>query len=126
MTTPYCSRNQWAERKGYATWAAYVAAGYGEPTQQELDSALEDATDIMNDPEHINCKSTNITDTDYTQRLERICYNMANRIMDVERNRGRQGAMFQFSPQDFLFDKERKFLIQIALDKEYRYVGAVG
>ena len=80
----------------------------------------------MNDSEHLNCKSTNITDTDYTQRLERICYNMANRILDVERNRGREGAMFRFSPQDFLFDRERKVLIQIALDAGHRYVGAVG
>lgn len=126
MTTPYCSINQWAERKGYANWAAYVAAGYGKPDQEVLESALEDAADIMNDSEHLNCKSSNITDTDYTQRLERINYNMANRIMDVERNRGREGAMFRFSPQDFLFDRERKFLIQIAIDKSYRYVGAVG
>lgn len=127
MTTPYCSKNQFAERKGYANWAAYVAAGYQHPDPEELDAALEDATDIMNDSEHLNCKSTNITNSDYTQRLERICLSMAIAILQYRGQYEAQGAgMFRRSPQDFLFDFERRILLTASVELGYRDVGGVG
>lgn len=82
---------------------------------------------IMNDSEHLNCKGTNITDAAYTDRLERICYNMANRILSVELGRGMAGGDFRFSPQDMLYAMERRFLLNTGFELDYRagviYVG---
>lgn len=125
MTVPYCDKDKFAKRQNYVNWVAYVSDGNTAPGSTELEEALEDATDIMNDSDHINCKSNNITDTEYTQRLERMCYNMANRILDIERNRGIKGAFFTFSPQDFLYTRERSVLLNLGLAKGYRTIGGV-
>jgi hypothetical protein len=79
----------------------------------------------MNDREHINCRSTNITDSAFTQRLERINYNMANRILQIQNAETIQGSNFSFSPQDFLYNFERKVLQNIGLEKGHLKVGDV-
>ena len=130
MTTPYCTRDQWAKRKSsktqsYDDWADYADAE-DYPDVNSLNEALEDATDIMNDSDHIGCLATNITDTDYTDRLERICYNMANRILGVEGNQAMQGGIWTYSPGDMLNRYERNALINISIAKGYRVGMGVG
>lgn len=81
---------------------------------------------MMNDSEHLNCKSSNITDTDYTQRLERICLAVATRILQTRGQYETQGAgLFTWSPQDFLYSFERKFLLTTAVELGYRSIGGV-
>lgn len=131
MTTPYCSKDQWAKKKSTKTkpfedWDDY-AAEEDFPDANSLDEVLEAATEIMNDSQHINCQTTNITSAFYTDRLERICYNMANRILDVELGRGMAGGDYRFSPQDMLYAMERQQLLNIGFELGYRagpvYVG---
>jgi hypothetical protein len=124
VTTPYCTKDQWAKRKARTDWATYDAATEF-PDEGALDDALEDATEIINDTEHIGCKSTNITDSAYTARLERICYDMANRILMLEQNQGYNAGNWTYSPQDYMNTRERNFLIEISIDKGYRVVGGV-
>jgi hypothetical protein len=50
MTTPYCSKDEWSIKKGYANWAAYPKA---YPTEADLDDYLEEMTDIMNSEQYI-------------------------------------------------------------------------
>lgn len=122
MTTPYCDKNGWADREKGLTWANYVLAGYGKPDADELDTALEMATRFMN--RRLGNISTNITDTNGD--LADLCYQIANRIMDVKRNRGKQGAMYTFSLQDYMYNEERRYLYELAIVSEDRVVGGVG
>jgi hypothetical protein len=129
MTTPYCDADQWSERIGYNTFNDFDDEE-NWPTLGEMQSFLEDATEIMNDDEHIGCTDTNITDSKYTSRLERICYNMANRMFDIAHGRslsgGNIGAIQPFSLADFLISHERRVLLKIGLTKGYRNIGGVG
>ena len=130
MTTPYCTRDQWAKRKSsktqsYDDWADYADAE-DYPDVHSLSEALDDATDIMNDSDHIGCLTTNITDTDYTDRLERICYNMASRILGVEGNQAMQGGIWTYSPGDMLNRYERNFLNNVGIAKGYKLGMGVG
>ena len=127
MTTPYCSTAQWAKRRGgYANFAAYTTAKGSVPDEDELEEILEDATNIMNDSEHIGSLTTNITDTDYTERLEKICYNISLRILATERGINLLGGQWTWSPQDLMYASERNFLFQLGLRKGYRKVGDTG
>lgn len=80
----------------------------------------------MNDLEHMACLATNITDEAYTPRLERICYNMANRILGVEGSQAMQGGIWTYSPQDFMNTRERNTLLQISVELGYRVAMGVG
>jgi len=124
MATPYCSVNAWAKRrKGLATFDLYHAA-YPAPTENELDEALEDATNIMNDLQHL-AVSTNVTTAAYLGRLEKICYNVANRILTVESNMGLIGGAWTWSPQDMMYSSERNELITITKITKRRLRGKV-
>jgi len=80
----------------------------------------------MNDSEHINCKGTNITNTDYTGRLERINYNIANRKLGIEGNQAMQGGIWTYSPGDLLNRYERNFLFVTGVELGYRVTMGVG
>ena len=81
---------------------------------------------MINDSGHLNSKTTNITDAFYIDRLERICYNMANRILGVEGNQAMQGGIWTYSPQDFMNTMERNFLFNTGFELGYRVVMHVG
>ena len=121
MTTSYCSKDEWADREKGLTWAAYVAVGYEDPTADDLEETLNMGTRIIN--KTIGFISSNITDSAYTVWLKDLNYQLANRIRAVKRNRGFEGAMFRFSPQDYLFINERKDLMDIGKIKKKRRVG---
>lgn len=80
----------------------------------------------MNDSQHLNCRRTNVTNADYTDRLEIICYNMACRILSVELGRAMAGGDYRFSPQDFLYSMERNELLNTSIELGYRVVMGVG
>ena len=128
MVTPYCSVNQWAKRHGgYDTFAEYTAAVGSYPSEGELQEALEDSTNTMNDTVHLNT-STNITDTRHTERLEEICSKMADRKLDIPRARSNQGGNFgiqAWSQADFLMSHERVELLNISKIKKKRRVARV-
>ena len=126
MTTPYTSTDEWAETRGYATFAAYTADGNPEPNLTKLTFFLEKATRILNNRQHLNTGNTNITNTGYLADIKDYCISITNRMMDVERNRGFMGGGFTFSPQDFLYTYERNDILQISRELNYRVVGAVG
>jgi len=124
MVTSYCSKDQWAVRMHYADWDTFAAAE-NWPTEDLLQETLEDATNIMNDTEHINT-SINITSTRHLGRLERICFNMTNRMLDINHARGKAGGNFGmqiWSQADFLMSFERTFLKTISRTENKRKVG---
>ena len=128
MTTPYCSKDQWAKRMNRTDWDTFAAAE-DWPSADVLQEALEDATNIMNDEVHINTGGSNVTTSQYLERLEKICFDMTNRMLDIEQARGKQGGDFgfqQWSQADYLMSYERSYLIQISLRLGTRGVGAVG
>ena len=122
MTVPYCSKDQWAKRKARVDWITY-AANNKYPDEGALDDVLEDATETMNDLEHIGSEDINITTTKSLPRLERICYNVANRTLMIEKNQGSNPGSWTFSPQDNMYDKERRLLWNIGTAEGYRVRG---
>jgi hypothetical protein len=126
MVTPYCSTAQWAKRRGgYASFVAYTAAKGLVPNEDELQEILEDCTMIMNDDNHIGCLVTNITDSNYTDRLETICYNMSLRKLATERGINLLGGRWTWSPQDLMYASERETLIILSKKKKNRRVARV-
>ena len=123
MTTPYIDRDGWADREAGLTWAEYVSAGYTEPSADFLDTALEKATRIIN--RRIGFRTTNISDSSYLGWIQDLTHEVANRYMAVQRNKGFEGAMFRFSPQDYLYIDERDELRRIGKIKLNRRVGRV-
>ena len=121
MTTPYCDKDGWADREKGLTWLNYTAT-YPKPTGDELDTALEMATRYMN--RRLGNITTNITDTNGD--LADLCYTISNRIISVKRNRGNEGAIFRFSPQDYMYKDERRYLFELAIEPGTRVVGSVG
>ena len=114
MATPYCTTAQWAKRRGgFASFAAYTTDRGPSPDEDELQEALEDATNIMNDTEHIHT-STNITTARYLERLEKICYNMSLRILATEKGIDLIGGAWTWSPQDMMYATERAFLLSLS------------
>ena len=122
MTTSYADKDYWSGREKGLSWTNYHTA-YPYPIAEELEEALEAATEIMNDTVHIGCGSSNVSSTAYVSRLKGINYDMANRILSVKANRQNQGAVYMFSLQDFLFTYERNFLIDISKVLGHKLVG---
>lgn len=128
MTTPYCSRDQWAVRKSsktksYSDWNDYTAENT-YPDANSLDEALEAGDITIN--KTIGWITSNITDTAYTDFLEFLNYKLADRNLLIEQYHGYQAGKMMFSPQDYLFDKERRDLKDIGIRKGHLVVGGVG
>lgn len=126
---PYCDKDAWAKRRSsdtqtYDNWSDYDTAEQW-PDANSLDEALQDATDIMNDSEHLNVKTSNVTNASYTNRLERLCYDITNRLLGVEGNQAMQGGIWTYSPQDKMNTMERNFLRTTSKVLNKRPVGKV-
>lgn len=122
MTTPYCSKDEWAIKKGYASWSVYDKS---YPTEADLDDYLEEMTDIMNSELYLNT-TTNITDTRYVNLLRRICYNGANYMMDEEESRAQERSRTRQTYVDYMRPSHRQQLQNIAIAKGNILVGDVG
>ena len=121
----YLSINEWADRKGYDSFAAYAADSNPEPSEDKLTSYLKKATRILNNRKHLNTSNVNITNETYLDDIKDYCLDITNRMMDVDRNRNRQGAFYTFSPQDFLYTYERQDIFDISKELGNRVVGLV-
>ncbi|MFW9872567.1 MAG: hypothetical protein ACFFG0_05640 [Candidatus Thorarchaeota archaeon] len=125
MTTPYCSKDQWAVRKSsknksYSDWDDYTAEN-NYPDANSLDEALEDGATTIN--KIIGWATSNITSSTYTSFLEFLNYKLANRRLMVEQYQGYQAGKMMFSPQDLLFEYEREDLKDIGRLTSKRKVG---
>lgn len=129
MVAPYCSVAQWAFRKGgFASFADYTTAKGSYPDEDQLSEALQDATNIMNNPVHLNTPGANITDVNYLEELEFTCYKMTNRILDINKSRSQEGGGFgmqMWSQADYLMSHERTSLKLISKIKGKRLVGKI-
>jgi len=122
--TPYCSINEWAQKKGYDTFALFIAKHTDYVTEEALTDMLEEATSMMND--EIGSGDTNITDTRYTTILRNLCYRMSNLMVDEEQGRAHEQKRSQYIPRDYMYERDRSRLQRIGLVKGYRAVGQVG
>lgn len=118
----YCSKDEWAVKKGYANFAAYDKS---YPTEADLDDYLEEMTDIMNNEQYLNT-TTNISDTRYVNFLRRVCYNGAEYMRDEEESRAQERTRTTRQYVDYMRPSHRKQLIEIGRTKGTRVYGAVG
>ena len=123
MTTPYCDKDSWASKKGYANWDAYDK---DYPTEADLDDYLEEMTDIMNSDQYLDVE-INVTTTRYVNVLRRICYNGAEYMRDEEEARSQERVRAPKNYVDYMRPSHRQLLIKIATFSEgTRVVGLVG
>lgn len=124
MTTPYLTNDQYAVLKGYDDFDAFHTV-YPKPTAAKLTQYLTKATRILNNRQHLNCGTTNVSNTDYLDDVKDYCVSIAERMRDVEQNRGMKGGLFTFSPQDFLHSYERNDILLMSVELGFRKVGDV-
>jgi len=131
MTTSYADKDDWADSHGFADWAAFLTAGNTYPNATQLDAALKKATRILNNRMHLNCGTTNITDTTYLTDIKDYCLTITNRILDQQNARGSLGGLMftqgmqNWSGADYLMSYERTDIEQISLALGFRLVGDV-
>lgn len=121
MTTPYCSKDEWAYKKGYANWAAYDKS---YPTATDLDDYLDEMTDIMNGDQYLNVTS-NITTTRYVSILRRICYLGVNYMMQEEEAMAQERTRTVRPFVDYMRPSHRQLLRQIGARQGTRVYGGV-
>lgn len=121
MTTPYCSKDEWAIKKGYANWAAYDKS---YPTGADLDDYLEEMTDIMNSEQYLDTTS-NITTTRYVNVLRRICYLGANYMMQEEESMAQERVRTVRPYVDYMRPSHRDELRRIGVAQGTRVFGGV-
>ena len=118
----YCDEDDYAQSHDYANWTAYAAARANQPTLSHLTQALNKATRIIN---RIIGTRSNVTDSDYTSDLLDYCLIMTKRILG-ESTEGNRGNFIAYSPADYLNEKERAWLTEVAITLEKRVVMDVG
>jgi hypothetical protein len=121
--TNYATKEEWAIRQDYATWAAYTADNPSAPSEDHLEDMLETATQIIND--EIGSFSLNVTDSRFTTRLKKLCLKMVDRMRQVDMAQGKFNTIPFFSPNDYLIEREREYLRQIGRILSHRRVGKV-
>jgi len=124
--TPYCSITEWCVKQGYDDFTAYSAEHTDYPTEDALTEMLEEATQMMNDEIGIKSETTNITDAAYTKVLRNLCYRMVNLMIDEEQGRAHEQRRSQYTPRDYMFERDRRRLQKIGVVKGYRVVGQIG
>jgi hypothetical protein len=123
--TPYIDKDYWAKRKNYANWNAYEAANPNAPTEFEIEESIDEATGIIN--EKIGSWNVSIeASSEHYDRVQKLCYRMVNRIRQIDLGQGLPGKIPLFSPNDFLIDRERRYLMSdVGVSAGYRVLGGV-
>lgn len=86
---------------------------------------LEEATEIIN--ENIGCFNVNITDERFLSRVKKLNNRMTTRMRQIQLGQGLPGKIPMFSPNDFLIERERKYLQStIGVVLRYRVIGVIG
>lgn len=118
----YSDKNAWAITQKYADWDAYAAANPNAPPSATIEGWIEEASWIIN--ENIGSYDTDITDTKYLTRVQQLCNRMVNRMMQIDIGQGLVNKIPMFSPNDFLIDRERRFLqMDVGVNLGYRSLG---
>ncbi len=125
MTTPYTDKEEWAISKNYESWADFENKHPNALLNDTIDDMLEEATEIIN--EKIGSNDVNITDTTYLSRVKKLHNRMVTRMRQIQLGQGLPGKIPMFSPNDFLQDRERKYLQStVGVVLGYRVLGVIG
>ena len=125
MTTPYNTKKEWAISKNYESWDAFEYKQPNALMSDTIDDMLEEATEIIN--ENIGSFNINITDDRFLPRVKKLHNRMVTRMRQIQLGQGLPGKIPMFSPNDFLIDRERKYLKStIGIVLGYRVLGGVG
>lgn len=107
----YADKEAYAIKHNYATFILYAAANPSAPTELNLVEMIEEASEIIN--EKIGSFNTDITDTRFLSRIQKLCLRMVDRMRQIDLGQGLPGNIPMFSPNDFLIERERNFLRRI-------------
>ncbi len=121
MSPAYIDEEVFAIGNDYATWLLYAADNPETPILSHLTELIEEATEIIN--ENIGSFNTNISDSRFLSRVEKLCLRMVKRMRQVETGQGMSGKIPMFSPNDFLIERERINLHNIGKILKFRKVG---
>jgi len=125
MGDPYINEDVFAVGYNRANWVAYAVAKPDAPTLAWVTENIEEATDIIN--EKIGSFNVSITDARFLSRVQKLCLRMVKRMRQIELGQGLPGKIPMFSPNDFLIDRERKYLQStVGVVLGYRVLGAWG
>ena len=125
MGDPYIDEDVFAVGYNYADWDAYSATNPNAPTLEWVTENIEEATEIIN--QNIGSFNISITDVRFLSRVQKLCLRMVKRMRQIEFGQGLPGKIPMFSPNDFLIDRERKYLQStIGVVLQYRVIGVVG
>ncbi len=125
MGDPYIDEDVYAVGYNYTNWNDYTAVKPNAPTLEWVTENIEEATDIIN--ENIGSFNISITDARFLSRVQKLCLRMVKRMRQIELGQGLPGKIPMFSPNDFLIDRERKYLQStIGVVLGYRVIGMVG
>lgn len=120
----YIDEDYYAKRENYANWTAYASDNPNNPSLANLTEWIEEATEIIN--MYIGSFNTDITDSRFASRLEKLCYKMVKRIEQIDIAQGVPARIPMFSPNDFLIDRERTYLeFTVGVTLGYKKIGAV-
>lgn len=109
----YLTKNEFAQKQGYASWTAYAAANTDYVTSDALDDMIEEMTALMNEEIGV---TTNVTATGTRATLLRnICYRGVMMMIDDEQARGQEAKRSIFQPRDYMYERDRDRLRSIGL-----------
>ncbi len=117
----YCSLDQWAIKKDYATFVLYAAANES-PKEAGLTEMLDEMTELMNS--EVGSVSVNLTT--HLTVLRNICYRGVELMRDEEQARATEIARDVGIPRDYMFERDREKLRRFGVEEGFRVVGGVG
>lgn len=120
----YIDEDYYAKRENFADWDAYALANPDNPSIANLTEWIEEATNIIN--ENIGSFNTDISDSRFLSRIEKLCYRMVKRIEQIDIAQGTPARIPMFSPNDFLIERERIYLrFTVGVTLGYKLIGGV-
>ncbi len=125
MGDSYIDEDVFAVGYNYDNWEAYAAVKPLAPTLAWVKRNIIEATDIIN--ENIGSFNISIIDARFLSRVQALCLRMVKRMRHIELGQGLPGKIPMFSPNDFLIDRERKYLqSSVGVVLGFRVLGAFG
>ena len=122
MTTSYNTKREWAISQNYESWDDFEFKNPNALASDTIEDMLEEATEIIN--EKIGSFNVNITDDRFLPRIKKLHNRMVARMRQIQKGQGLPGKIPMFSPNDFLIDRERKYLKStVGVVLEYRVLG---
>ena len=125
MTISYTDKEEWAVSKNYEDWADFEYKHPNTLVNNTIEDMLEEATEIIN--ENIGSFNVNITDARFLSRVKKLNNRMVSRMRQIQMGQGLPGKIPMFSPNDFLIERERKYLqSSVGVVLGYRVIGGIG